>query len=65
MYLVDAPRTAIAERNWQIGEAAALVLLEHGIVVSPIVENREYFRDKVDVLPFFTNIQREGVRMSA
>jgi len=65
MYLVDAPRTAIAERNWQIGEAAALVLLEHGVVVSPIVENREYFQNKVELLPFFANIQREGVRMSA
>ena len=55
----------IAERNWQLGEAAAAVLLEHGVVISPIVENREYFQEKVGVLPFFTNIQREGVRLSA
>ena len=65
MYLVDTPRSVIAERNWQLGEAAADVLLEHGVVVSPIVENREYFNEKADILPFFKNIQREGVRISA
>lgn len=65
MYLVDAPRSVIAERNWQIGEAAADVLLEHGILVSPIIENREYFHSKADTLPFFRNIEREGVRISA
>lgn len=64
MYLVDTPRQSIAEKQWQIGEAAAELLLEHGIVVSPIVENRNYFRDNVDLLPFYRNIQREGVRVS-
>ena len=65
MYLVDVPRSIIAERNWQLGEAAADVLLEHGVVISPIVENKEYFHEKADTLPFFQNIQKEGVRVSA
>ena len=65
LFLVDAPRQSIAERHWQIGEVAAALLLEHGVVVSPIVENREYFHDNVNLLPFYGNIQREGVRVSA
>lgn len=65
MFLVDAPRQAIEERQWQIGEVAAALLLEHGVVVSPIVENRKYFHDNVDLFPFYRNIQREGVRVSA
>ena len=65
MYLVDVPRSIIAERNWQLGEAAANLLMEHGVMISPIVENREYFMEKSDALPFFRNIQQEGVRVSA
>ena len=65
LYLIDAPRQTIAEKNWQIGAAAADLLMEHGIVVSPIVENRAYFQHNAETLPFFRNIQREGVRVSA
>ncbi len=65
MYLVDVPRATIAERNWQLGEAAAEVILEYGVVISPIVENKNYFQEHVDVLPFFATIQREGVLMGA
>lgn len=65
MFLVDASRQTIAERSWQIGEAAAELLMEYGILVSPIVENREYFLKHADVLPFYRNIQKEGVRISA
>lgn len=61
LLLVDMPRDAISERSWQVGSLAAELLLEHGIVVSPIVENRRYFRENAEVLPFFRNIQREGV----
>ncbi len=65
MFLVDVPREIIAKKYWQIGEAAAELLLAHGVVVSPIVENRDYFINNLDILPFYRNIQQEGVRMSA
>lgn len=65
MFLVDSSRGAIRDRHWQIGEAAAEVLMDFGIVISPVVENREYYQANVDVLPFFRNIRDEGVRISA
>lgn len=65
LFLVDASREDIAEKNWRIGEAAADALMDYGIVVSPIVENREYFRSNSRTLPFFRSIEREGVRVSA
>ena len=63
MYLVDAPRSVIAQRSWQVGSAAADLLLEYGVVLSPVVENRDYFRTHARTLPFFQNVQREGVRL--
>ena len=65
LILVDASRQDISERNWQIGDLAAELLLDYGIVVSPIVENRDYFNKNMDVLPFYRNVGREGVRLGA
>ena len=65
MFLVDSSRQTIQEKHWQVGEAAAEVLMDHGIVVSPIVENRAYYHANANILPFFKNVQREGVRISA
>ena len=65
MVLVDAPREYIAEKTWEISGIAADLLLNSGIVVSPIVENRRYFQQNADFLPFYKNVIREGVRYSA
>ena len=65
LILVDASRQDISARNWQIGNLAAELLLDYGIVVSPIVENRDYFNKNVNALPFYRNVERVGVRLGA
>ena len=65
LLLIDASRQEIASRNWQVGDLAADLLLDYGVVVSPIVENREYFSRNLDLLPFYRNIDHEGVMVSA
>ncbi len=65
MILVDASREEIAQKNWKIGELAANILLEYGSVISPIVENRDFFRKHLVVLPFFQTVEQEGVRIHA
>ena len=59
LLLVDASRQDISARNWQE------LLLAHGIVVSPIVENREYFNNHLELFPFYRNINSEGERIGA
>lgn len=65
LLLVDASRQDISARNWQVGNLAAELLLAHGIVVSPIVENREYFNNHLELFPLYRNINSEGVRIGA
>lgn len=65
LLLVDASQQDISARNWQVGDLAAELLLTHGIVVSPIVENREYFNNHLELFPFYCNINSEGVRIGA
>lgn len=65
LLLVDASRQDISTRNWQVGDLAAELLLDYGIVVSPIVENREYFNNNLELFPFYRNIDSEGAKISA
>lgn len=65
LLLVDASRQDISDRNWQVGDLAAELLLDYGVVVSPLVENREYFNRNLHLFPFYRSIEREGVRISA
>ena len=65
LLLVDAPREDISRQNWQVGNIAAELLLNHGVLVSPIVENRAYFNANAEILPFYRSIRREGVHIRA
>ena len=60
LLLVDASRQDISDRNWQIGDLTAELLLDYGVVV-----NREYFNRSLQLFPFYSNIKSEGVRISA
>lgn len=61
MFLVDSSREEIAEKNWLIGDIAGDLLIEHGIQISPIVENRAWFNSNANVIPLFKNILQEGI----
>lgn len=63
LFLVDASRQDISDRNWQIGDLAAELLLEHGIVVSPLVENREYFNRNLQVFPFYRSVVNADMKL--
>ena len=65
LFLVDSPRQIIAQKNWQVGEAAAELLLEYGVMISPLVENRDYYHAHANLLPLFKNIERQGVAIGA
>ena len=65
MVLVDSSRQDISQKTWEISSVAADLLLSLGVMVSPVVENRRYFQDNVELLPFYQNIAREGVLYDA
>ncbi len=63
--LTDLSRANIATLNWKIGEIASDLLLEYGVLVSPIVENQSFFIENAAHMPFFRIVRAEGVRVSA
>jgi predicted nucleotidyltransferase len=65
MILSDMERADISALHWQIGEVVSDILLDYGVLVSPIVENRAFFMENQEIIPFFHSIHQEGVRISA
>ena len=65
MVLTDLSRTDIALLSWKIGVIAGDLLLEYGVLVSPIVENQSFFTENTARMPFFRSVRDEGVRVSA
>ena len=63
MVLVNSSRQDILENTCEISNAAADLLLDRGVMVSRIVENRRYFQDNMGFLPFYQNIAHEGVKI--
>ena len=56
MILSDMERAAISALQWKIGEVVSEILLDYGVLVSPIVENRAYFMENQETIPFYQNI---------
>lgn len=65
LVLVDASQEDISAQNWQVGNLAAELLMNYGTVVSPVVENKDYFNSNLEVLPYYRNIDREGIKLIA
>lgn len=60
LFLVNASRQDISDKNWQIGDLDTELLLEHGVTVSPLVKSRAYFTRNLRVFPFCHSVEREG-----
>lgn len=61
LFLVNAPREKLAGMDWQLGKIASDLFMDYQMIVSPLVENRSFYSDRAAVLPFYQNIQREGI----
>ena len=64
MVLTDLNRADIAALSWKVGEIASDLLLEYGVLISPIVENQSFFAENIDHTPFFRSIHDEGVHVN-
>ena len=64
LILVDLPMQEIAKQRTSIDTLCGDLLWKYGIVVSAIEKDTETYLRYASVLPFYKNIQREGVRIA-
>ena len=64
MILTDFTEEELVEYRMKIRDIACDIELENDIVISPVVRNLEKYNERINVIPFYTNVQKEGVVLS-
>ncbi len=61
MILTDFNEQEISEYRMKIRELACELEIENDIIISPIVRNIEKYNNRINIIPFYMNVQKEGV----
>lgn len=61
MILTDCTFEEIEEYRDIISDIAFDIELENGIVISPIIKNIDKYNARVNFVPFYKNVKKEGV----
>lgn len=61
MILTDFNFEEIEKYRDDISDIAFDIELETGIILSPIIKNIDKYNSRVNIVPFYANVQKEGV----
>lgn len=61
MLLTDLNFDEIEEYRDKISDIAFDIELKTGIIISPVIKNIDNYNSKVNIIPFYKNVQMEGV----
>lgn len=61
MILTDLNDDEIIEYRIKVREIACDLELENDIIISPILKNVDKYNERTSVIPFYINVQKEGV----
>lgn len=61
MILTDFNDEEIIEYRAKIRDLACDLELENDIIISPIVRNIEKYNNRINIVPFYMNVKKEGV----
>ncbi len=61
MILTDFTFEEIEKYRDDISDIAFDIELETGIILSPIIKNIDKYNERVNIIPFYTNVQKDGV----
>lgn len=61
MILTDFNDEELAKYRMQIRDIACDLEADTDIVISPLVRNIEKYNNRINVIPFYMNVQKEGV----
>ena len=61
MILTDLNDEELIEYRGKIRDLACDIEMENDVIISPLVRNIEMYNKRVNVIPFYHNVQSEGV----
>lgn len=60
MILTDFNDEELIQNRIKIRDIACDIELEEDVVISPIVRNIDKYNERVDIIPFYINVQKKG-----
>lgn len=60
MILTDLNFEEIEKYRDEISDIAFDIELDTGIIISPLIKNIDKYNERVNIVPFFMNVQKEG-----
>ncbi len=63
--LVDMPDAQLSELSHTVIDKTYDINLEYNVLISFVLKDINHFNEWKDTLPFYRNVDREGVRISA
>ena len=64
MFLTDLNFEEIEKYRDEISDIAYDIELENNVIISPVIKNIDKYNSRVNIVPFYMNIQREGVELN-
>ena len=61
MILTNLNFEEIEEYRDKISDIAFDIELEKGVIISPVIKNIDKYNEKINIVPFYMNVQKEGV----
>ncbi len=61
MLLTDLTFEEIERYRDDISDIAFDIELETGIIISPVIKNIDNYNSRINIIPFYKNVQMEGV----
>lgn len=61
MILTNLNFEEIEEYRDKISDIAFDIELEEGVIISPVIKNIDKYNEKINIVPFYMNVQKEGV----
>ena len=61
MILTDLTEEELIKYRMKIRDIACDLEFDNDIVISPLVRNIEKYNNRINVIPFYMNVQKEGV----
>ena len=61
MILTDFNDKELVEYRMKIRDLACDLELENDVIISPLVRNIDKYNNRIDIIPFYMNVQKEGV----
>ena len=61
MILTDLTESEIIDYRMKVRELACDLELDNDIIISPLLRNIDQYNARTEIIPFYNNIQKEGV----